>query len=336
MLFRSTPLKIVAFANGPGDETHVLDHQGGGLYRMTDNKAASSAEFPRRLSATGLFVDVARHEPAPGVLPYDVVEPRWHDGALSMRWVGIPGDSPVEPGSWKPGTVLAKTLFVPRPDGSGKSGARGTPIETQLLHFNGESWAAYAYRWNEQATDADLVPAAGGSMDVDWPGEGRRRWTFHARSDCQRCHNPWPGFVLGFNVAQLSGSGTLDAWRAKGWLAPGVATNAPFQLAHHTDKKAGVETRARSWLHVNCSPCHRFGAGAAVAARFGMEEPLAKSALVDVPPTRGSFGIQHARNIAPGEPARSVVFHRMLTGGSGHMPPMGARRPDPEIGRAHV
>lgn len=325
-----TPLKIVAFANGPGDETYVLDHQGGGLHRLDDNTGRPSTEFPRRLSATGLFLDVARHEPAPGVLPYDVVEPRWHEGASARRWVGIPGDAPVEPGAWRGGTVLAKTLFAPAANAGATAQAAGAgrPIETQLLHFNGESWAAYAYRWNNKATDADLVAADGDSAEVEWAGEGRRRWTIHARSDCLRCHNAWPGFVLGFNVAQLAGSGTLEGWRAKGWVAPNVATNAAFHLAHRGDETAPMERRARSWLHVNCSPCHRFGAGAAVAARFGMEEPLGKSAVLDARPARGTFGIGDARLIAPGEPARSVVFHRIVTGGSGHMPPMGGRRPD--------
>lgn len=323
-----TPLKIVAFAHGPGGETYLLDHQGGGMHRLAPNAGGPAHEFPRLLSRTGLFSDVARQQPAPGVLSYDVVEPRWHDGASARRWVGIPGDAPVEPGAWKPGTVLAKTLSLPA---AGEAAPR--PVETQLLHFNGEAWAAYAYRWNPEGTDAALVPAAGDTTEVDWPGEGRRRWTFQARSDCLRCHNPWPGVVLGFNVPQLAGSGTLARWRDLGWLATPVPATPPFPLVHHADASRPLEQRARSWLHVQCSPCHRFGAGAAVAARFGMEEPAHKLALVDVPPSRGDFGIRDARLVAPGHPGRSVTLLRILTGGAGHMPPVGPRRPDPSGAR---
>ena len=323
-----TPLKIVAFANGPGGETFLLDYQGGGLHRLRDHRAPPSEPFPTLLSRTGLFADVARQEPAPGVLPYDVAEPRWHDGALARRWVAIPGDAPLEPGAWKPGTVLAKTLSLPS---AGASHPR--PIETQLLHFNGESWAAYAYQWNADATDAALVKAAGAVAEHDVPGEGRRRWGFQARSDCLRCHNPWAGFALGFNAAQLAAPGTLQRWRDLGWLATNVPVHPPVALVHHQDASRPLDQRARSWLHVQCAPCHRFGAGAAVAARFGIEEPLDKLALVNVPPARGAFGIADARLVAPGDPGRSVTLHRILSGGPGHMPPIGPRQPDPSGAR---
>ena len=323
-----TPLKIVAFANGPGCETFLLDYQGGGLHRLRDHRAPPSEPFPTLLSRTGLFADVARQEPAPGVLPYDVAEPRWHDGALARRWVAIPGDAPIEPGAWKPGTVLAKTLSLPS---AGASHPR--PVETQLLHFNGESWAAYAYQWNTDATDAALVKAAGAVAEHDVPGEGRRRWSFQARSDCLRCHNPWAGYALGFNAAQLAAPGTLQRWRDLGWLATNVPVHPPVALVHHQDASRPLDQRARSWLHVQCAPCHRFGAGAAVAARFGIEEPLDKLALVNVPPARGAFGIADARLVAPGDPGRSVTLHRILSGGPGHMPPIGPRQPDPSGAR---
>ncbi len=319
-----TPLKIVAFANGPGGETYLLDHQGGGMHRLVANTARPAVPFPTALSRTGLFSDVARQEPAPGVVPYEVVEPRWHDGARARRWIAVPGDAPFEPGAWKPGTVLVKTLSLPT-----SNAAVLDPIETQLLHYNGESWAAYTYRWNTNATDAALVPAAGDSIERTVPGEGPRRWTFQARSDCLRCHNSWPGFVLGFQVPQLAASGTLDRWRALGWLGTNVPATPSMDLVSHLDASKPVPQRARSWLHVNCAPCHRFGAGAAVAARFGLEEPLDKLALVDVPPSRGTFGIADARLVAPGAPGRSVALHRILTGGAGHMPPIGTRQPDP-------
>ena len=46
---------------------------------------------------------------------------------------------------------------------------------------------------------------------------------------------------------------------------------------------------------------------------------------IDAKPSQGDFGIQHARVIAPGRPERSVLFYRMMTRGSGHMPKLGAR-----------
>jgi hypothetical protein len=52
-----------------------------------------------------------------------------------------------------PGTVIAKTYWLPRVTGDAES---RRPIETQIAHnvARGE-WNHYTYRWNEAATDAD-------------------------------------------------------------------------------------------------------------------------------------------------------------------------------------
>ena len=325
-----TPLRIIAFANGADSETYLLDYQGGGIHRLIDNPHPQSTDFPRRLSQTGLFSDTASAQPAPGVVAYEVAAPRWHDGASAQRWIAVPGDAPITPGSYPAGTVFAKTLSVP-------GTSPGRPIETQLLHFTGQDWRAYSYRWNSNATDADLVPAAGDSSEISFPtssGLERRRWSFSARSDCLRCHNSWSGFALGFNLAQLQQGRSAQRLAEAQWIPASYLTNTFTRLVPTTDNHATVEARARSWLHVNCAPCHRFGAGAAVAARFGIDESPDNLRLFNLPPSRGTFGITDARLIAPGHPERSVLFHRIATHGNGHMPPVGPRQPDPQGARA--
>lgn len=52
--------------------------------------ASPPGEFPRRLSETGLFAEVARLVPAPGVLPYKINVPGGHDGAASEHHLALP------------------------------------------------------------------------------------------------------------------------------------------------------------------------------------------------------------------------------------------------------
>jgi putative heme-binding domain-containing protein len=333
-----TELRVVSFAPGPDREMYVLDYQGG-LHRIARNDAEPRGEFPRRLTGTGLFADTARQVPAAGVVAYEVTAGRWHDGAVATRWIAVPGNGQVTPGpnyGFPRDTVLAKTLSLP-----GQSSERLSPIETQLLHLSSEGWRAYSYRWNREGTDAELVEATGTTVEVaaveGAKSEERamRTWTYSARSDCLRCHNSWSGHVLGFNSPQLAsaGPGGLPGLMTSGLVVSNAACQPAFPLASPGDASSSVELRARSWFHVHCAPCHRFGAGASVAARFGADEALDRLNVVGVRPVRGDFNLPDARIIAPGHPEQSTAWYRINTMGSGHMPPIGSRWPDPVGGR---
>lgn len=110
------------------------------------------------------------------------------------------------------------------------------------------------------------------------------------------------------------------------------ADGAPFP--HVGDDDAAVADVARAYLHVNCSTCHRPGEG-----RFEMDfratTPLAGTGACDVEPSAGSFGVDDARVIAPGDAARSMVAVRMRTTGAGRMPQIGSHYVD-EVGAAAV
>ena len=69
--------------------------------------------------------------------------------------------------------VLAKTLSLEMERGNPESRRR---LETQLLHFDGTAWHGYTYAWNDEQTDATLVPAAGADRAADrHRREGPRR-----------------------------------------------------------------------------------------------------------------------------------------------------------------
>ena len=82
--------------------------------------------------------------------------------------------------------------------------------------------------------------------------------------------------------------------------------------------------RARSYLHVNCSHCHRFGAGGSALFDVRKELPLDKTHAINVRPNLGDFGIAEAKILCEGDPARSVMLYRMSKLGRERMPHVGS------------
>lgn len=344
-----TALKPVAFAPDANGELLILDYNGG-LYELIPNEAGSAnSNFPRRLSETGLFASLNPVQPAPGVEPYRIAEPKWDDHATVEHWLGIPGGAPIrtEGGvgnivgdTWffPSNTVLARTLTLEMTAGRSDSTRR---IETQLLHWDGQAWNPYTYRWRTNQADADLVGANGTNdtlavVDSIAPGGIRETaWRFASRAECLRCHNAWAGDTLTLNWLQLGAQGVtngkpseFDRLVAGGWIHARRQMEQGPALVKHDDASAALDARARSWLHVNCATCHRFGAGGAVAIHLNYEKPPREWRAVNERPLRGSFGLEDARIIAAGAPYRSGLFYRLFTEGAGHMPQIGSRLVD--------
>ena len=85
-----------AFGQGIGSETPLSDYAGQ-IYELEPNPAETApADFPRRLSETGLYSNTATHETHPGLVPYSVNSPLWSDGAAKERFIGLPGELQIE------------------------------------------------------------------------------------------------------------------------------------------------------------------------------------------------------------------------------------------------
>ncbi|HUG91339.1 MAG TPA: PQQ-dependent sugar dehydrogenase, partial [Planctomycetaceae bacterium] len=81
-----------------------------------------------------------------------------------------------------------------------------------------------------------------------------------------------------------------------------------------------LEARARSYLHANCAQCHVMAGGGNAQIDLEFATPLAKTNLIGVQPVHHTFGLADARLVAPGEPDRSVLLHRVAHRGPGQMP----------------
>jgi hypothetical protein len=56
--------------------------------------------------------------------------------------------------------------------------------------------------------------------------------------------------------------------------------------------------------------------------------PAVATKLFDVEPQHDRFGIEGAKLVAMGNPAASVLLHRVATRGQGQMPPLASSRVD--------
>ena len=96
------------------------------------------------------------------------------------------------------------------------------------------------------------------------------------------------------------------------------------------DESLALETRARSWIHSNCAGCHRRSGGAGIVSMMNITTNNENMRMLNFEPSRGSFGLEGAPLIEPGNPYRSILYYRIATKGAGHMPMIGVPSIDSE------
>jgi uncharacterized repeat protein (TIGR03806 family) len=304
------------------------------------------AHFPSLLSETGAFVDVRALEPSPGLVPYDLQAPLWSDGASKSRWLSLPELGSIVAADDAPwlvpaGTVLIKHFELALDERQPEARRR---LETRLLvAAQSGSFYGVTYKWNADETDAEIVLEAQTEQlsIVDAQGQPRQQPYFYPGTrDCNTCHTPSAGFVLGLRTRQLNqeldfGTGfpalnQLLAWSVWGFLDRAfdeqAVQDAP-RLANIADESESLDVRVRSYWDSNCSMCHAGNAGTPVGwdARFSTE--LAERGL-DQPPQMLNPDLPGVL-LDPGDPEGSYVFVRSATSETGlRMPPIGRNRID--------
>jgi len=326
-LERRTGRSIASFGEDDAGELFLLSFDGG-LWRLVPSDEPSDvyASWPQRLSESGLFASMEDRTPAPHLVPYEVNVPFWSDGAEKQRFFALPEGEAFgyrAGGSWEipVGTTLVKTFRA-------QTGRRLTYLETRVIERKQEGWEAATYVWNEDQTEAELAPE--GRQFELWTRDSVKSWHAPSASECASCHIEANGFALGITTAQLHHASQLSDWVERGLLelAADASLDEAHALAASDDAEAALGQRARAWLDVNCAMCHLpDGPGnAAIDLRFGT--PLARTGLVDGEAAQGDFGLPGARLLSPGEPASSVLLHRVRTRGDGRMPNVASNEVD--------
>jgi glucose/arabinose dehydrogenase len=221
-----TPYQILGFAQDKAGDIYLVDYAGQ-LYQLEPSPPDQPhPEFPRTLSASGVFSSVPGYRVDPGLFPYEVNAPLWSDGAFKERHLGIPAEGRIDfaqDGAWNlpDGTVLVKTFSLEMERGNPASRRR---IETRFLLKQQNEWVGYSYQWNDAQTDATLVDAAGLTRqftirDTSGPGgTWKQPWYFPSRADCMVCHSRAASFVLGLNTIQMNRDGQIEALERLGYF----------------------------------------------------------------------------------------------------------------------
>jgi len=294
--------------------------------------ADTRCPYPK-LSQTGCVDPANPLKMASVVIPYEVNSPLWSDGALKTRGMRLPTGQlihvkdcaknpteccvvdpntfvgclpPADDGKWvfPVGTVMVKNFMFA--DVSQPSGMKF--VETRLfIHVSDTTWVGYGYQWNDAQTEATITSDA--IADV------RTSAMFHVVPTAGATAN---------QIDQRAAMGLFDTPPSKPYKAALVApymgqTGAP-------PAGATLDERARSYLHANCSFCHRpDGTWNAMDVRFDV--PLKSTGLCNAMPGKGNLGVAGALLLTPKSHANSVLWLRMMappgdatTGKTGRMP----------------
>ena len=344
-------VRVVAFGEDKDGELYFLDHDHGTLHTLArSDEDLQNANFPTRLSDTGLFASVKDHMPADGVQKYWINSRQWLDGAAAEHWVAFPGTSSAtlhETGKPIPGLVPWHNfrMHFPKDAVLTRTISLGSRrLETQLLHYDGLDWRAYTYAWRDDQSDADLVPAEGAEKEVQH-GDRKFFWQYQSRTQCMSCHNNMSEYALAFVPEQLNRPGPdghnqlvslteMRLIRRAGnngeSLPPFDIASAPRErkVADPTDDREPLDARARGYLHANCGHCHSEGGGGAVPLRLDFPTSPKDMHAIGARPTRGDFGLPEASIIKPGDPHASTLYFRMAKFGRDRMPHIGSEWPD--------
>jgi uncharacterized repeat protein (TIGR03806 family) len=318
---------LVSFGQGNDGEVYTVQISGE-ISKLVPAAPPPPDRFPQRLSATGCVDPMDPARPAAGLIPYDVNAPLWSDGADKERYLAIPDGATITINAdqdWDLpiGSVAMKTFSVD-----------GKRIETRLFmrHDDG-GWGGYTYEWNDDGSDAALLPA--GKMRA----LGAAVWTYPSRNQCIQCHSNAAGGTLGLETAQLNRDAVYPSTnRLSNQLATldhiGMFSAPLAQLpadAPRLSEPAGkdpVEARARGYLHANCAHCHRPMGGGQGTMDLRYTQALQDTNTCDAVNTQGPVG-GATKLVSPASPELSVLSLRLHATDSKRMPPVGVSVADP-------
>ena len=221
-------------------------------------------------------------------------------------------------------------------------------------------WIGYGYRWDDNQTDATLVGTLGTNDDgsdtnvsatFNVKPTQQITWNYPSRNDCITCHTsitpstmPVSGYTIGPETAQMNRTLAGDTMNQIDKLtALGVFETAPTKpyktalvtpYAVQNPGQVGLspatgttEQQARSYLHANCSFCHRpDGKFSAFDVRYDV--PFASTNLLCTQPGKGDLGVSGAELLVPTNPMSSLIWLRMDApkgdGTTGRMPEIGS------------
>jgi uncharacterized repeat protein (TIGR03806 family) len=319
---------LVSFGQGNDGEVYTVQITGA-ISKLVPSGPQPPDDFPQLLSQTGCVDPADPTRPIDAMIPYDVNAPLWSDGADKQRYFAIPDGKTITinpDNDWDlpVGSVAMKVFSV-----------GGKRVETRLFmrHDDG-AWAGYTYEWNDAGTDATLLSGSKLKTLSDTAA-----WAYPSRSQCIQCHSSAAGGTLGLDTAQLNRDIVYPATNRRsnqlatldhiGMFSAPLA-QAPSELPRLSEYTSAdpAESRARAYLHANCSHCHRpMGGGQGrmdLRYTVALHDTNTCNAANSQGPVAGA-----AKIVSPGDPAGSIISARMHANDVKRMPPVAVSVTDP-------
>lgn len=319
----------------------------------TGSETGDEPQFPsvelddlpyENLSDYGFFVgDIAELIPAELVYPYTVVSPLFSDFAGKERFVYLPPDTTIhidwaaaDPGPggegelWEfpVGSVLIKNFWFDLDRQNPGQAANAKRIETRLMVRYPDEWEVFTYVWDEAETDA-VLKKYGDLIEVaftDEQGEpATQPYKVPSLEQCGSCHSRDNELkTLGPVTHQMNYLVERDGDMVNQmvWLESLGIFDEPLPeldafptLVDPMGEEGTLDQRARSYLHSNCSHCHRQDGGAGISGLrfvYWEQEPI-HLGICKPPAAAGAASGGRPYDIVPGSPEESIVPYRMAS-----------------------
>ncbi|MBL8001602.1 MAG: hypothetical protein JNL05_06535 [Flavobacteriales bacterium] len=278
------------------------------------------------LSAYNFFTgDLARLEPAAGVLPYEPITPLFSDHAHKKRFIWMPdsvhatyvNDSTVL--DFPEGTVFIKSFYY---DKVQPFNTRRI-LETRLLYRRDGEWHFADYIWNEEQTEATFS-LSGAYRSVVFMNEDDepRCVTFRipSASECHTCHKYYDDNIpIGPEPQNLNSvypypdgpMNQLAKWEQVGYLAPGYPASINT-VVDWRDATQSLNDRVRAYLDMNCAHCHSTGRHCDYRPmRFAWNETTDPTALGICVAPEDPIDPAQTHIVAAGNRNRSMLYYRL-------------------------
>ena len=291
------------------------------------------------------FIDAARQVPNRRVVPYELNTPHFADYARLHRFVWLPAGERIHSDDggaleFPVGAVLIITVGyledIRDPDSHERI------IETRLFVHRRDGWEGLQYVWNDDTSEARLS-VVGTRAEVSWThyDGSRRTHTYLApnRNECKQCHEidgvsqplgPVELRQINRDYAYADGvENQLTHWTHIGYLsgAPHDPANAERIPVWNDPTTGTLNQRARAYLAMNCSSCHR-PRGLAITSgldlSYDQREPV-RYGVFKAPVAAGRGAGNGRFAIEPGRPEHSILTFRLQTTDPGMRMPIVGR-----------